>query len=228
MTRLRKFILGLASAGALIGMMTGCDLMPKNEHRNKPVDLSGMKPASTETAARVDVLGRKLLAGSPFLFAQEPSFQIIGVPEPELFHRDSTGLFITEGLVKKCESEAELAAVLASELGHMVAEQRRTDRMKLPDPIPPAALPRGVDGTTDLDPGRAIELADLELNYRKPAERRILATTDPKTIAENCLNDAGFDPKVLKKVEPLIRAARRNQTLAQQLAPPANQGNWLR
>jgi len=196
--------------------------------KQKPVDVSRFAPASTESAARVDMLGRKLLAGSPFLFEGEPSFQIVGVPEPEMFHRDSTGLFITEGLVKLCKTENELAGVMASELGHMAAEQRRTDRMKLPDSIPSAALSKGIDGSTDLDPGRAIDAIDLEKSFRKPAERRLLAGADPKKIAENCLKDAGYDPKLLKEVEPILKQARRNQRVAEQLGGKSDASHWLR
>ncbi len=217
--------------GLIVILLCGCHTwFAKRDTglNQKPVDVSQFAPASTESASRVDMLGRKLLAGSPFLFDGEPTFQIIGVPEPEMFHRDSTGLFITEGMVKLCNTEKELAGVLASELGHMAAEQRRSDRLKLPDSIPSAALSKGVDGSTDLDPGRAIDAIELEKSFRKPAERRLLAGSDPKKIAENCLKDAGYDPKLLKEVEPILKQGRRNQRVAEQLGGKSDATQWLR
>ena len=57
--------------------------------------------------------------------------------------RRGTGeVFISEGLVKKCKTDAELAVVLCSELGQMMVEKRSgraagRDR----EPIPDVALP---------------------------------------------------------------------------------------
>ena len=192
---------------------------------NKEVKTTAVSAASVESSARVDKIGRQLLAGSPFL-GIDVSFQTIGKPEPELFHRDAQGLFISEGFVLKCKSNEQLAAVLASEIGLMVAEMRMTERMRLPEPLPTAALGPKLDGTTDYDPGRAMELAQFEKSARRPAEKKLWATSDPKTIAKGLLKDAGFDPKLFDDVAPLIREAGRNQTIAKQLGGRGDSPRW--
>ncbi len=192
---------------------------------NKEVKTPTVTAASVESAARVDKVGRQLLAGSPFL-GVDVSFQSIGQPEPELFHRDAQGLFISEGLVQKCKTNEQLAGVLASEIGQMVAEMRMTDRMDLPEPMPAAALGPKLDGSTDFDPGRAMELAKFEKSTRSPAEKKLWATSDPKTIAKKLLKDAGFDPKLLEEVAPLIKEAGRHQTIAKQLGGRGDSPRW--
>ena len=192
---------------------------------NKKIKTPEVSPASVESAARVDKIGRQVLAGSPFLGA-DVSFQTINQPEPELFHRDAQGLFISEGLVNKCKSNEQLAAVLASEIGRMVSEMRMTERMRLPEPLPAEALGNKLDGTTDFDPPRAMELAKFEKEARHPAEKKMWASADAKTIAKGLLKDSGFDPKLLDEVAPLLREAGKNQTIAKQLGGRGDAPRW--
>src|SRR5262245_25790007 len=79
-------------------------------------------PASIQAAARVDTLGRSILAANPQLGIQ-PLFRTIGAPQPEIFHHGTFEIDITEGLVNQCTTDAQLAAVLASELGKLVSER---------------------------------------------------------------------------------------------------------
>lgn len=188
-------------------------------------------PASVEAAARVDRVGRQLVAGSPFL-GLDPTFQTIGpntttsVSEPEIFHRDSTGVFLTEGLVNLCRKDEELAGVLAHRLGLMAAESRRADRMKFRDPIPAVAMGGKPDGSTDLDISRDMYLAEFEKNVRKPTEKKTWAVTDADKIARQILSDAGIDPKWLDDVQPILKRANRTQALAKQLGGTAAAPKW--
>ena len=79
--------------------------------------------ANQAVAERVELLGRKIVAQNTFL-GIEPLFMTIGVKEDVLFHNGSELLYISEGLVERCKSDAELAAVLCSDMGQMVAEKR--------------------------------------------------------------------------------------------------------
>ena len=86
------------------------------------------RTTNTAVAERVELLGRRLVAQNTFL-GIDPLFTTVGgreVGERELvlFHNGTEQLYISEGLVTKCQSDAELAAVLCSELGQMVAEKR--------------------------------------------------------------------------------------------------------
>ena len=217
-TRILPFVLSIGFAGC-------ADVLSDrsiNGIVNKKVETPPVRPASVESAARVDKTGRQLLAGSPFL-GVEVAFQTIDHAEPELFHRDAHGLFISEGLVTKCKSNDQLAAVLASEIAHMVAESRMTERMQLAEPMPAGTK---LDGTTDFDPARSIELARFEKRARGPAEKKLWASSDPKTIAKGMLKDAGFDPKVLDEVAPLLRDASKNQVIAKQFGGRGESPRW--
>ncbi len=79
-------------------------------------------PASKEVSLRVDKVGRELLTANSQIGVR-PLFGTIGSEQPEVFHLETNLIYVTEGLVKKCRSDADLAAVLAAELGKMVAER---------------------------------------------------------------------------------------------------------
>src|SRR5262249_39695897 len=72
--------------------------------------------------ARVDAGGRQLLAANPQVGAK-PLFHTIGAPQPEVFHRGTSDVWVTEGLVRQCATDGQLAALLCLELGKMVAER---------------------------------------------------------------------------------------------------------
>ncbi len=79
-------------------------------------------PPSTAVAARVDTIGRNILAANTQT-GLKPLFRTIGVTQLEVFHRGTAEVDITEGLVKQCASDGQLAAILCQELGKMVAER---------------------------------------------------------------------------------------------------------
>ena len=182
----------------------------------KPVETPKVAEASVEAAARVDAIGRELLGGTP-LGIPEIAFQTVGSAEPELFHHDSNTLYITEGLVNLCKRDDELAAVLATEIGRMTAEFRRTARKQHPEPIPEGASPAPLDRASGYDPGRELYLAQFEKSTRRPAERLKWPTVDPTKIAEELMRNAGHDGKLLKDVTPQLKLAARNHQLATQL-----------
>lgn len=192
---------------------------------DKPVEVPNLAPASVEAAARVDSIGRELLAGTP-LGIPEVAFHTVGSAEPEIFHHDSATLYVTEGLVNSCKRDDELAAVLASEIAQMTAEFRRTARKTHPQPIPTAAMAAPLDRTTGYDPGQELYLAQFEKHARKPAEQLAWPTVEPATITADLLRNAGIDPKAAADVQPLLKAAGRNHQLANQFKGTARSPRW--
>src|SRR5437879_3739195 len=91
-------------------------------HAEPMTTLPTLSPASTEAASRVDKIGRGILAANPQIGAK-PLFRTIGAPRPEVFHRGTDDVYVTEGLVRLCETDGQLAAVLCAELAKMVAER---------------------------------------------------------------------------------------------------------
>jgi hypothetical protein len=174
-------------------------------------------PASTESGSRVDALLRQIIAANPKL-GMKPVVVTIGASEPEIFHRGTTEIDITEGLIKQCPTDGPLAAVLCVELGKMVSEREAMaphlraseDR----DPPPPVQF----FGDTNGDMVRQAELAKYYDNDRR---RRMAAgpalPPDPQALARDYLVKAGFQPVELEGVAPMLRAAAGNSKFEKQL-----------
>jgi predicted Zn-dependent protease len=181
---------------------------PAPVRANQPVRTA---PGTEETARRVLAVSQKVVAANPQVGVR-PLFATVGAPHAEIFHRggplDGMQIFVSEGLVRRCKSDAELAALLCLELGKIVSEreaqageQARQGEKRLP---PSEAIGGDSGGTFGPPDGtRRMELAKLEQARRSRA--RILP--DPEALARKYLINAGFDAAVLADVAPLAREA---------------------
>lgn len=191
-----------------------------------PVAKASYPPGDGELALRVDFVGRKLLSANPDA-GLRPLFATIGSPSPEIFHQGTHLVHVTEGLVKQCKSEAELAAVLALELGKMVADREVSTHpdARGPERLPPAEVPIGNAGqVTGQDRTNAVELALFE--KARPRNARRLPRPNPRTLAQSYLEKAGYHKHDLDAVEPLLQSAERNYSVEKQFkaAAPARPG----
>jgi len=176
-------------------------------------------PAAQDLSWRVDAVGRKLVAANP-LSAVKPVFATIGAPSPEIFHVGQTIVYVTEGLVKQCHSEAELAAVLANELGKMVSEREAglSRAARVAAASEPIAVPIGnPTETVSGDPGRVFELARYEQEHPRSARKKMLPPPDPRLVAVTMLENAGFAKSDLDAAAPVLQLAEQNFTLERQL-----------
>jgi hypothetical protein len=185
--------------------------------------LTAKRPQGSAAAClAVDRVGNQLIAANPQL-GIKPLFSTIGSPDPEIFHQDTSGLYITEGLVRQCQSEGQLAAVLSLELGKMVSEREGLVNPALRDPPKrlPMAIPMGnagqFSGTEQL---YTAEVAKLDADKRRSVKR--VVPPDPEVLARKYLEAAGFDAKELTAVAPLVQAADRNYTLEKQFKSASN------
>lgn len=180
---------------------------------------------NTEIAERVENTGHRIIALNTFP-GVDPLFTTIGVPETALFHRGPEQLYISEGLVKLCKSDGELAAVLCSELGQMVAEKRAIRKPNDRDSFPESSLPGGVPvmsgGGTPEDAGRQAELAYQE---RRP-KAAVVDTVDAARQARILLTGAGYDAALLDQVQPLLKQSQRGAALRKQLSGSAAAPVW--
>jgi hypothetical protein len=175
-------------------------------------------PADPAIGMRVDAVGRKLVAANPQA-GLKPLFATIGAPDPEIFHADPTVVWITEGLVRQCKSEAELAAVLASELGRMVSEREAaaSREARVADARPPMQLPIAGSGNAyEADPTYFMEMAKFETQHPRSARNKIVPPPDPRIVAGALLDQAGFHKTDLDAVAPILRIAEKNCTLERQ------------
>ena len=178
--------------------------------------------ATQKVALRVNEIGQKLLRANTRL-NQQVAFLTLGVAQPEIFHqiqRDSSAIYITEGLVNECKTDGELAALLAQELAKMATEQLARTRPARPlTDRPPLMSPRvGNDlGGNFGDAGGTEQmiLARYEKDHQQPHQAPPRPTAD--LLARGYLQSAGFNPADLATVRPLLRKAEQNNSLEQQM-----------
>jgi hypothetical protein len=226
-------------SAAAVALLAGCtnfpSVAPTDQVANHPFGDAPAQPAARtkvsyapaaqEVAYRVDRVGQELVAANPQ--AGRPVFGTIGTPAPEIFHIGATTLYVTEGLVKQCPTDRELAAVLASELGKMIAEREAAVSRKTREPegLAPAPLPIGGHGYAgDADPSRVFEMSKYE--SRHPRQPRVLARPDPTAVARAILEKANRQPSDLDAVKPILEAAENNIALEQQFKGAVSQGAW--
>lgn len=187
-----------------------------------PVPVGGLPPvtpAGTEAAARVDIVGRRVLAANPHIGAK-PLFRTVGATHSEVFHRGTSDVFVTEGLVKQCQTDGQLAAVLALELGKLVAEReaKTPAATRSPDRPPPLDVRLGADDRSAGSPDQThlAELAGYD-EQLKAARRSATTPLNPNVLALNYLDRAGYLPEELAAVEPLLKSAAANTGLEKQI-----------
>ena len=180
--------------------------------------------ATRETALRVDRVGKKIVAANPRL-NQKVVFLTLGLPHEEIFHqsqKEVSTVYITEGLAKQCKSDGELAAVLSEELGKLVSEQMAQARpLRRGIPPPPMMNPHvgnDINGTFGSSDGTdQMILAHFEKERQQNRQALPAAPTPPETLARTYLQSAGFDPKDLETVKPLLRKAEKQSSLEQSM-----------
>jgi hypothetical protein len=188
------------------------------------------QPADEKLSMRVDAVGRKLLQDNPHsgLNPKATYFATIGnAPQPEVFHVGTHIVYVTDGLVRRCSSDGELAAVLALQLGKMVAQREAaaTPAMRNPDRLPPIQVPIGNAAQfTNPDLVHQAELARYE--EEKPRGQKGLPRPDPEALARDYLEKAGFLAADLDAVQPLLHAAQSNVTLERQFKGILTPGAW--
>ena len=173
--------------------------------------------ASEEAAKRVLQVGGQVLVSNPKLSVR-PTFTTIGAPWEEIFHRDDKAVFITEGLVRECRTDGQLAAVLCHELGKMAAE-RQEKAGPPPDHGPPMDVPVGNNSGALGSPDRT-HLMELAVYEHKRQAAQAAATPDPEALARAAFDQAGGTAADYEATAPLLRAAEEHMALEKQMAPP--------
>jgi hypothetical protein len=190
-----------------------------------------LSPATREEALRVDITGQKVVtANRDQTGIRHIYFQTVGSSSSELFHRRTEAVFITEGLSRKCKTEGELAAILAYELGRMIAEREALSdpAKRRPERLPPPEERVGMDSGGTFGPPDGTRLAELA-KYEKERPKPGAAPPpppDPMVLARIYLKKAGFDPKELDAVAPLLQEARASCTLERQIISGQTARPW--
>lgn len=172
---------------------------------------------SLEAASRVDALGRQIIASNPDL-SVNPLFMTIGVPQVTAFHRGVTDIYVSDGVVQRCKTDGELAAVLCNELAKMMLEAEAQGRTK---PAPERDRPYTPNLHRDGDPDQT-QLAEQAIFEKSNPRRRPVNAPpekDPAELARGYLTKAGFAADDLANAATLIRQAESNPNFNQILGP---------
>jgi hypothetical protein len=227
------------TAGVALAFSTGCKsdgewsvnkALGWDDPPNRVVTPStkNLPRANDAIAERVELLGQKLVAQNTFLGIQ-PLFFTVGIKEPLLFHTGTEQLYISEGLVERCKSDAELAAVLCAELGQMVAEKRTAKALGHDvEPIRDATHGTGaIPGGAAYDAGQQANLAYHERQHPRGGGKP--DPVDAAKTARELLTAAGYSPAELDRVEPLltqVKQSERGEKLKKQMSGSAPAPEW--
>lgn len=209
--------LALFAAGCLEGRLAQSLRPPAGPAANPPAPqpAASRAPATEAAGRRVIAVSRKLLDANPALGAR-PVFLTLGAPQPEIFHQGG-GLrpyqvFISEGLVNRCQGDDQLAAVLAVQLGRLGAElaAARAPARDGEAALPPAPRLGNDDSAThgSADGTRRMEAA----KFARPRGGRA-PPPRPEALAKLYLSRAGYPEAALAAVAPLLREAEDHDRL---------------
>lgn len=176
--------------------------------------------ANAEACTKVYTVGQRILTANPDL-PRRLVFRTAGQPTPEIFHQGNNAIVVTQKLVDMCKTEAELAAVLALEMGKMSAERivlapLETTEPEFHKPIDPGRIGNDIAGVANVqDPLRLQEMAFYEEDQRKQYAASRLP--DPNRLARLYLRRAGYSEADLDRAKPILRAADEHSELQRQM-----------
>lgn len=183
-------------------------------------------PASQETSYRVLLIKDKLI-NENLKFGLKPYVLAIGSADPEIFHVGTNQIFISEGLVRQCQTDGQLAAVLANEMGRMVSEREAvvSDDIRQPERLAPIQFAIGNSvNSHHADQVRAAELANFEKAYPKHTKK--LARPNPEQVARAILENAGYQRTELEAAAPILQQAARFAVYENQFKGTTKQAEW--
>jgi hypothetical protein len=191
--------------------------------RAVPLTQAAHAPAAEEAAKRVLVVGQKIIDANPQI-GLRPRFLVAGAPQYEVFHRSGPfktyEVWVTDGLVRACKTDGQLAAVLCHEVGRIVSEREAllSSEVRLAEDRTPPDVRVGNDsgGAFGASDGtRYAELAKLDRARRRPSAAP--PPPDPLVLARGYLTRAGYSADDLAEAAPLLRKAEDSAVMERQL-----------
>ena len=219
---------GCVGDGKSLPLVSGDPFIAPSEFKAGPAPhVANAPPATAAAANRVALVGQKLLLANR-QGGLHPAFRTAGLPTPEIFHRGLDEIFVTEGLVAQCKSDAQLAALLALEMGKMVMERevRAGPDAHRPERLPPMQSDVGPDARSAFGPEDGIHAFERYKYEQEQRKRKVPPLPDPSAVARTYLTRAGYNPKDLDEAAPIIKAARGNAKLERQLVGGGPLNSW--
>jgi hypothetical protein len=178
-------------------------------------------PQGEKAAKRVLCVGQQVVQANPEMGLRPLFATIGGAAQPEIFHRGQTEIIVTEGLVKECVSDGQLAAVLCRELGKMVAEREllTLPATRQPERTPPQDVPVGNDAGGVLGMSDGVHRAELARFERERHPQDVtVPPPSPEVLTRRYLHQAGYSLDDLDAAAPVLRQCDANGTWQKQLA----------
>ncbi len=125
------------------------------------------------------------------------TFQVVESDDLNAFATMGGFVYVTTGLIKAADNEAQLASVMSHEIGHIAARHSLKQMREL-------AVAQGIASVAGLDRNTAVNLG-VELALRRPNSRRDEFEADQKGLAT--LQKAGYAPIAM----PTFMEKLRNQ-----------------
>jgi hypothetical protein len=219
---------GCVSDGKTLPLVSSDPFTPASDFKAGPAPhVVNAPPATAAAANRVALVGQKLLLSNR-QSGLHPVFRTIGQPKPEIFHQGLDAIWITEGLAGQCKTDAQLAALLALEMGKMVMERevKAGPNAHRSERLPPMQSDVGPDAHrafSQTDDVHAYEMYKYQQEQRK---QKVQQLPDPKAVARTYLTKAGYSPKDLDEAAPIIKAARANGKLERQIVGGGPLNSW--
>lgn len=199
-------------------------------------------PTDDKLALRVHTVGQQLLTANPHI-GMKPLFATYGSDLPEVFHTshplsslskdplqsaptDGRVIYISEGMVRRCKTDEELAALLARELAKMVVEREAlaSEKMRTADERPPIDVPIG-NGIQNRDASE-FRLAELAKYEKQRSQQIHPPLPDPEKLARSYLRRAGYSANAYDAVTPLLDEAEQNYLFEQQFKQRTSRSPW--
>ena len=157
-----------------------------------------------DARARVQRLGEKLVresiaAKSPYRF----SFHVLADARTvNAFALPGGPIFVTEGLLRQLGGEAELAAVLGHEIGHVIA--RHSSEQLAKQQLTQGLIGAAVLGSGDYSAAQIGQVVGSLINMRYGRDDEI----ESDALGVRIMTEAGYDPRAMIKVmETLAKAS---------------------
>ncbi|MCX7665232.1 MAG: hypothetical protein N2112_06785 [Gemmataceae bacterium] len=177
------------------------------------IDPRKLPVGDQQAAIRADTVASAVIAANKDDTGLQPRVITIGKQEPVMYHIDTRLIVLSDGLVNQCKEDEQLAALISYELARMVTEREmQTPARRRDNDLPPTPrLTPDIAGTrVSPDMTELAEAGFHERKFPRKVDRSKEGVPDVGVLSRKYLEKVGHDPKVLEKLDPLIKESELN------------------
>lgn len=160
---------------------------------------------------RVEKISAQILQQNPNL-GVKPVWVIINDEQPVLIRQEYNQVLLSLGLVNRCTTDGQLAAVLSTQIGTMYAAKKASIQQSTRginrEPPPHVDFTRQNGSMGDSDQYYKAEIATMGLDKRRPAA---VQPVEPLIVARQVLVQSGYSEQDLDAMLPLLQSIQPAQ-----------------